>query len=226
MLSMTLRAVAVGGLSLGLAGVLGGCGAGGETTTAATITILPQSYQSKPAPTLVPESTTAPTAAEDGTTDQVQTYTVESGDYPSTVAEKFGITLDELLAFNDWELQGNIVPEFPGTGGTVRIPAGATFVDPNAPEETDDTEPDEVQTGDTTEDGSIIESPPTNIIDDATEDRCVPGKYTLQTGDYPGEVANKFDVSVEDLNAANRNTPNYNLFIVGSEIIIPAADDC
>lgn len=225
--------MAASGLALGLITVLGGCGSSGQTTTAATITIAPQSYQSKPAPTLEPQVTTAPTASEDGTTDQVQTYVVEPGDYPSTVAEKFGITLEELLAFNDWELVGNIAPDFPGAGGTVKIPAGAKFVDPNASDEDEDAdasdeeeEEPEVAPGDTTEDGAIIEAPPTNIIDDASADRCVPGKYTLENGDYPGAVANKFDVSVEDMAAANRSTPNYSSFIVGTEIIIPAADDC
>ena len=54
----------------------------------------------------------------------------------------------------------------------------------------------------------------------------MPGKYTLVSGDYPGAVAQKFDVSVDAMAAANRSTPNYANFIVGSEIVIPAADDC
>ena len=224
MLSRTRRAAALSGLAIGLCTVLGACGSTGETTTAATITILPQSYQSKPPPTVETQDLTPATAGEDGRTSDTQTYIVLVGDYPSTVAQKFGISTSELLAFNDWELVGDIAPDFPGPGGTVRIPEGALVPSADDEEETDET--NEVETGDTTSDGAIIESPPTNIIDDASEDRCVPGRYTLVTNDFPGSVAKKFDVSVDDLAAANRSTPNYNSFIVGIEIIIPAADDC
>jgi len=226
MLSSTRRAVALSGLSIGLCVVLGACGSTDNTTTAATITILPQSYQSKPPPTVEPLVVTPATAGEDGTTDQVQIYIVKAGDYPSTVAEKFGISLTDLLNYNGWELEGNIAPDFPGVGGEVRIPEGAQFVDPNAPEEEEEADDDEVETGDTTSDGAIIEAEPEDIIDDASDDRCVPGRYTLEAGDYPGAVAQKFDVTVDAMAAANRSTPNYANFIVGSEIIIPPADDC
>ena len=213
---------------MGLCVVLGACGSTDNTTTAATITILPQSYQSKPPPTVEPQVVTPATAGEDGTTDQVQIYIVESGDYPSTVAQKFGITLDELLNYNGWALNSrDIVEDFPGPGGEVRIPEGANFVDPNAPDEEEEAaDEDEVETGDTTEDGAIIEAVPEDVIDDASEDRCVPGRYTLEAGDFPGAVATKFDVTVDAMAAANRSTPNYANFIVGSEIIIPPADDC
>lgn len=232
MLTSRVRLAAVGGLVLGLTTVLGACGSTGQNTTAATITIAPQSYQSKAAPAPEAEAATPGTADEEGRTNQPQTYVVQAGDYPSTVAEKFDISLTELLNFNEWELNSNnIAPDFPGPGGTVEIPAGAKFIDPNAADSSDEADDEEesdteVQTGGTTSDGAIIESPPTSLADDAADDRCVPGKYELEDGDYPGAVANKFDVSVEDMAAANRSTPNYSSFIVGTEIIIPAADDC
>lgn len=230
MFSSAMRVVATVGFTLGLAGLTGACGTG-SSSTAATITIAPQSYQSKPGPSVVPESTTAATAAEDGTTTQVQYYVVQEGEYPSNVASKFEITLEELLEFNDWTLEGNIVPQWPGAGATVKIPPGAKFIDPNAAAE-DDSDDEESETDDTTDsggttdDGAIIESTPEEVIDDASADRCVPGNYTLEENDYPGAVAQKFDVTVEALAAANASTAGYSSFYVGLEIIIPAADDC
>jgi hypothetical protein len=39
-------------------------------------------------------------------------------------------------------------------------------------------------------------------------------------------VANKFDVTVEALRAANSGTDDYSVFYVGLEIVIPAKSDC
>ncbi|MFV0309243.1 MAG: LysM peptidoglycan-binding domain-containing protein [Desertimonas sp.] len=227
MLSRAVRVVATGGLTLGLAVVTGACGSSAGGSSPATITIAPQSYQSKPGPTVVPESTTAATAGADGRTTQVQYYVIQSGEYPSTVANKFEIPLEDLLNINDFTLEGNIVPQWPGAGATVKIPPGAKFIDPNAAAADDEPETEETTaSGGTTDDGAIIESTPEEVIDDATTDRCVPGKYTLEANDYPGAVAKKFDVTVEALNAANASTSGYGSFYVGLEIVIPAADDC
>ena len=51
-----------------------------------------------------------------------QEYAVLAGDYPLKVADLFGITIDELVAYNDW----TSVAEFPGVGGIVKIPPGTT----------------------------------------------------------------------------------------------------
>ena len=48
-----------------------------------------------PAATTTPESTSTPVAGEEGT------YTVEEGDIPVTIAEKFGISVEALLEAND-----------------------------------------------------------------------------------------------------------------------------
>lgn len=47
--------------------------------------------------------------------------------------------------------------------------------------------------------------------------------YTVQSGDVPVNVAKRFNVTLEALNAANAATPNYTAFFVGLEIIIPAS---
>ena len=215
-------------VALGLTVVAGACGSSDAGSTASTITIQPQSYQAKPAVTVAPESTTAATPAEDGTTDQEQHYTVKSGDYPSEVASLFEIPLEELLNYNDWELTGNIVQDFPGAGAVIDIPPGAKFIDPNAPSETETTETTEAEepTNGTTEDGAIIGTTAAPVTGDAGDDRCAPGTYAVEAGDYPNLVAQKFDVTGEALAAANAGTQGYNVFYEGLEIIIPAADDC
>jgi len=53
-------------------------------------------------------------------------------------------------------------------------------------------------------------------------DQCVPGKYTIDASDTSRlRVAEKFDVTVEALDAANANTSGYSGFFAGLEIVIP-----
>jgi LysM repeat protein len=54
---------------------------------------------------------------------------------------------------------------------------------------------------------------------------CIAGEYTLLAGDFPGIVADKFDVTVKALNAANEDTNGYGGFIVGTKINIPCAEE-
>lgn len=49
------------------------------------------------------------------------------------------------------------------------------------------------------------------------------GDYTLASGDFPGSVAKKFNVTVKALDAANEDTNGYGGFIVGTKIKVPCA---
>ena len=71
-----------------------------------------------------PETTLAPdtTVAPGGVSTAAQDYTVQSGDYPLKVAQQFGVTVDELVAFNEW----GSVNEFPFPGTVIKIPPGGT----------------------------------------------------------------------------------------------------
>jgi LysM repeat protein len=226
MLTRTGRLLGLSALGAALALVGAACSADDDGTTAPTITIQPQSYQSKPPATLAPETTTEPTAGEDGTTDQVQHYTVQEDEYPAQIASKFEITLSELIEFNNWTLEGQIVPEFEGEGSVVEIPPGAKFIGPEEEEETEPTEVGE-SNGGTTTDGNAIGTIPGPVgTGDPADDRCVAGRYTVVDGDYPIGVAQKFDVSIDALNQANAGTAGYSTFYTGLEIIIPPAEDC
>ena len=60
-----------------------------------------------------------------------------------------------------------------------------------------------------------------------TGSNCEPGSYTIEDGDNArSKVANKFDVTVEALDAANVGTNGYSAFYPGLKIVIPAKADC
>jgi hypothetical protein len=48
------------------------------------------------------------------------------------------------------------------------------------------------------------------------------GIYTISDGDLPLLVAQKFNITIEELDAANRGVPGYDTFYVGLQITIPS----
>ncbi|HSP29433.1 MAG TPA: LysM peptidoglycan-binding domain-containing protein [Ilumatobacteraceae bacterium] len=195
--------------------MLSSCGSGESGATASTIDLSAAStaFVVRPPATTVPPVDSAavdPAAVVEGT----QEYTVQSGDAPYVLVERFGITLEDLLAVNEWSDPS----QFPFPGTVILIPPGATSVTAAA-DSAADTSTDDAATTDS------AAATPTETIPDAG-DNCAPGTYTIVEGDYIGKVASKFDVTVDALNAANVNTSGYSSFYVGLEIVIPAKSDC
>jgi LysM repeat protein len=190
--------------------VLSSCGGGETAATQSTIDLSSAStaFVVRPPATTEPPADTAgdPDAVVEGT----QEYTVQSGDYPFLLVERFGVTLEDLLGVNEWTNPN----QFPGPGTVILIPPGGKSV-AAAPTPTPDA------AGDT----SASPGAATETIPDAG-DNCAPGTYTIVKDDFPGRVASKFDVTVDALNAANANTSGYSSFYVGLEIVIPAKSDC
>ena len=54
-----------------------------------------------------------------------------------------------------------------------------------------------------------------------TPGSCRAGWYEIQAGDVPEKVATVFDLTVEELNAANASMPGYDSFYVGLRIVTP-----
>jgi len=164
-----------------------------------------------------PETTVAPetTVVAGGVSTAAQDYTVQSGDYPLKVAQQFGVTVDELVAFNEW----GSVNEFPFPGTVIKIPPGGT-VPAATPETTAAAAP--ATEGET---AAAETTTPASTIPDAG-DNCAPGEHVVEAGDIPISVAKKYDVTLDALNAANANNPAYSQFIPGQKIIIPAKADC
>jgi LysM repeat protein len=182
------------------------CGDGSTATTSSVVNLESTNYNTlaTTASTLPPPTTLvgATVPAGQATTD-ITEYTVQAGDVPFNVANRYGITVDALSLAN---------VDTPGYGAfyvglKIKIPAGA--ITPSSTVPTDTTLP--ATPSETT----------TTLAGGASN--CAQGSYTIVDGDLPFTVAKKFDVTVDQLNAANANTKGYQNFIVGVKIIIPAS---
>jgi LysM repeat protein len=105
--------------------VLSSCGGGETAATQSTIDLSAASTAfvvRPPATTEPPADTSAgdPDAVIEGT----QEYTVQSGDYPFLLVERFGVTLEDLLGVNEWTNPN----QFPGPGTVILIPPGGRSV--------------------------------------------------------------------------------------------------
>lgn len=139
------------------------------------------------------------------------TYVIATGDFPSTIANRFKVPFADLLAINGWTLVGDQVPEYPAVGTTIKIPPGWTEPGTAA------------DSGDTTT-GTTPSETTTTIA--GGQSTCAPGEYTIVEGDYLGKVATKLDTTVEALNAANASTAGYSAFYPGLKIKTPPKADC
>ncbi len=192
--------------------ILSSCGGTESAATRSTLDLSAAStaFVVRPPATTQPPVDTLAEGDPDAIVEGIQEYTVQSGDAPFVLVTRFGVSLEDLLGVNEWTDPS----QFPFPGTVILIPPGAKSVTANATATTD--------TGDDTTDA---DSTPAATIPDAG-DNCAQGTYTIADGDFPNRVAEKFDVTVDALNAANAATPGYGGFIVGIEIVIPAKADC
>jgi LysM repeat protein len=200
--------VVAGALLLGLSS----CGDDDDSAAVSTVQIRPSSYSIKEPAT----TTTVPTSAvadAKGRSAAEQTFIVKtSKDVPFNIARRYDIKLEELRNYNGWAADFH---DAPGIGGTVRIPPGAKFIGPNATTTTA-----AGSTGDTTSSsGSATGSSA------PAGDRCHP-TYTVKAGDAPLVVTRKFNITIEQLNAANTDTPNWPNLYTGRKIKLPPPADC
>ncbi|MEO1057029.1 MAG: LysM peptidoglycan-binding domain-containing protein [Actinomycetota bacterium] len=189
--------------------VLSACGSADEGATLPTLDV---STESTAFIVRIPPSTTTTTAAPQVVGDATdaprtgpQEYTVQSGDYPLKVASDFDITLDQLVAANGWASADS----FPAPNTVIQIPA---------PTSSDDADQAAVDVDDASEQEDTVAT---------TGDDCAVREYAIEAGDTSRlAVANKFNISVDALDAANAATSGYNAFYPGLLIVIPAGSDC
>lgn len=207
------------GLVLAAASVgLVSCGSESAPSATTSIRVGATNYVTiPPAPSTVAPVTTAADAP--GSVLQFQSeYVIQEGDYPSTVANKFKVSFQDLMTLNGWTLEGNNVPQWPGVGATILIPAGATV--PGTP-------PDPGLPPTTLAAGSpaapTTAAPATTVAVTTTTAAPVEacGTYTIVEGDYPGLVATKLETTIAELAAANTGTRGYSSFYVGLVINDP-----
>ena len=193
-------------------GLLSGCGSssGDGEGSSATLQYVPgTSYALKqPATTTTTTTLAVGVTPGQGTSLSEQTYQIQSGDSLFKVAGLFDVTPDLICSYNGWP-DCIDPPHLLLPGDTILIPPGGAV-----PGAAADGTADEVDTIDTPDDGA-------GDGDDAAG--CV---HTIVAGDNPTRVANKYDVTVDELSNANLNNPVWNTFLVGSTLNIPPNGDC
>ncbi|MFK8022802.1 MAG: LysM peptidoglycan-binding domain-containing protein [Ilumatobacter sp.] len=214
----THRIAAVGAPLLAAALVLGACG--GSDTDAESRPTIELTAGETAFVTIAPASTipeAAQTPDDETTEPGITEYTIQAGDFPLGVADKFGASLEDIAALNGWTnclVTG--CPEFPGPGTTIIVPGSAAVAPSN----------DTTEVAAETDTEEVVEGETGEAIPEPAGDTCEAGSYTIEAGDFEGRVADKFDITVDELRAANAQTANYSVFFVGLDIVIPARDNC
>lgn len=139
------------------------------------------------------------------------TYTVQSGDSLAAISERFGFSIEELIAANPGIQEQGLLP-----GDVINLPA--------APDDLPTPEPPAATPAAPEEPTATIEP-----VDSPTADPPEPvgtppatgNTYTVQAGDIPETIAAQFGITVEALLAANPGIDVRNLQI-GQVLNIPA----
>jgi LysM repeat protein len=150
-----------------------------------------------------------------------RTYTIRSGDTLSAVADRFGVTLEDLLAANE-----GIDPTGLVAGDVINLPENAASTAP-APTEPPAEEPttarEEEAVADLPADTPVpvapTEPPPPPPVETPTT-QSLGSTYTVQAGDSFASIATQFGVSIEALQAANA-TVDPNALQPGQVLVIP-----
>ena len=136
------------------------------------------------------------------------TYTVKSGDTLAAIASRFGVSLDDLRAANP-----GVNASALSVGQSIKLPAG-TAANPTAAPNTPGPAP--TDTPPPPADTPTPEPQPTNTPSSLGQ------TYTVQSGDIPVTIAEKFGITVEALLAANPGLDPRAMH-AGDILIIPPA---
>jgi LysM repeat protein len=151
---------------------------------------------------LIVSGTPAAPAAPSG-----DTYTVRSGDTPSAIAERLGVSVDELMSLNSitdpTQLAVGQVLRIPSTKVATPAPGRTPAASTPTPKAT---------------------TSATNTPRPAATPREGETTYTVQSGDNANDIALRFSITVEELAAANNTTVDAMRSLqVGDVLIIPAS---
>jgi LysM repeat protein len=187
---------------------LSACDGGGDDAAGqTTIAIRPTAYATQPVVTTARPATTS--AGQPGVSGgaaaavEGEVYEVERGDALQLIADRYDITVEELADFNDWE-DGIFHPIYPGD--EVRIPEFAE-------------EPADSITDERPDDGLGTMPAPGGgpLCPDGTERDL----YEIVSGDFISRVADKNDISIQELEAVNADNPAYQSFAPGQDLWLP-----
>jgi LysM repeat protein len=164
-------------------------GAGGAQGLTDPSTVATATPWATPPPVVYVEEGAGPVGPAGGT------YTVQEGDTPYDIAQRFGVSVEELMEAN-------------GISDPSSLSVGQELIIPGQ-------EPGQVPEGTATPEGE-------GEGEGAAATPTAEGVYIVQEGDYPGSIAEQFGISPEELMEANGITDPTSL-MVGQELIIPTA---
>lgn len=195
---------------------LAACGGDEDASLGTRVEIKPSSFVTTPSTTTPPTAAPGEATGEPGDTSPTeQVYVVEQGDFLAKIAGEYDVTVDELIEYNGWSdgTSHNLFPD-----DQVRIPPGAAIPSPDDDEEDEETEStDEAESETAEEDESDLEMCPNG------EPR---GTYTIKETDTTRTgVAERLNVTVDQLDEANANTPGYSGFFPGLKILVPCGGE-
>ena len=181
---------------------VGACGQDTLGVATTVVAVTPTNFATIPpvASTLPGTTTSLPSNAIGAE----QLYTVQSGDSPLGVANKYGIAIETLLAYNGWVSPS----QFPYPGTQIRIPPSA--IEPTV-------------TGDASGGTSGGTGETTNTPSAPGCGTRPAGTYTVQSGDSVFTIRRKFCVSLASLLSANNWASSSVVIMPGDVINIPAS---
>ena len=148
-----------------------------------------------------------PTAQPGG---QQQTYTVQAGDTLTSIANQFGVTLEQLVAANPNLLTAGTQLNIPVTQGGVQQPG---------------------------QQGTVPQTGPSLLVqrDDfsgfsllhpfyGSDAPAGFGNYVVRTGDSLAVIADQFGTTIDQLMVLNPHIPNPNLIFRGQRLIVPSGE--
>jgi LysM repeat protein len=180
-----------------------GCGASSGDGARSTISpIQPSSYV-----TIEPATTTTTTTifidpsqpSGPSISPDPQTYVVQAGDSLSKIASLYDITVEVLISYNGW------------TDGTshLLLPGDEILIPPNTPIP---------GTG-----SGAVDTPSATPTTAAATGGCT---HTIAAGENPTRVAQKYDLTFDQLQLANPGIDFTTTFMVGTVLTIPPEGTC
>lgn len=192
-----MRALSLLAVVLLFAAGVSACGGGGGTKKPVDLSAVPTATLPDPLPQVIIVNGGNGTGGNNN--GGRQTYTVVSGDTLSDIADRFGVSVDDLAAINNLDDPTSLfvdqVLTIPGSGST----PGPAATPTSAPVEEPTEEPTQAPA-------------PTEPASGQT--------YTVQEGDIPETIAAQFGITADELMAANGITDPTSLQI-GQVLIIP-----
>ncbi|HTE85852.1 MAG TPA: LysM peptidoglycan-binding domain-containing protein [Dehalococcoidia bacterium] len=203
--------------------VVAGCGAAPKTTatSASGQPSDPKAVPTATLPAVLPSPIPAGTVTEGGITGQASTdpttYVVKSGDTMAAIAQKVGVPLSVLQSYNT-----DVNPSRLIVGQELKVPPAptATTLSTSAPLRPATSTPQGGSAVPRTATANVASTPSSSTPSSAGGAQT----YTVQSGDTACNVAAKFNVSLQELAAANGVTPaSLASLRIGQDLKVPPA---